>query len=274
MHVGVVAQQGNRRAAAIADRLRRAVDASVSVDEATAASLELEGGGTPVGELADCDLVVSIGGDGTFLFAAREVTPTPVMGVNLGEVGFLNVVSPGQAVETVREEVERFRRDETDYQILPQVQAESDDGSWTLPAAVNEVAVVAPQRGRNRGIGYEVRVDGALFSGSRADGVLVATPTGSTAYNLSEGGPLVHPDVPAFVVTEMCPEDAMPSLAVATDVALTVRVEEADRAFVVADGRTHEPLDPPCVVRLRRADDPVRIAGPRLEFFTALGKLE
>ena len=270
MDLGIVAKQDTPRAAELADRIRRHVDAAVSLDESTAASLERDG--RPVGALADCDLVVSIGGDGTFLFTAREVAPTPIMGVNLGEVGFLNAVSPGEAVEAVSREVERFRAGEADCQELPQVQAEGE--GWSLPAAVNEVSILGPQRGRNNGVGIEVRVGGELYSGSHADGVLVSTPTGSTAYNLSEGGPLVHPDVEAFVVTEMCAEGPMPSLAVPTDAELTVRVEEADHAFVVADGRTRVRVDPPTNVGIGLADDPVRIAGPRLEFFAALGKLE
>ncbi|PSP46431.1 NAD(+) kinase, partial [Halobacteriales archaeon QH_7_69_31] len=86
--------------------------------------------------------------------------------------------------------------------------------------------------------------------------------------------PLLHPDVAAFLVTEMSARDPMPSLAVPTDAAVTGRVEAADHAVVVADGRTIERVDPPATVRLRRAEQPVRIAGPRPEFFAALGKLE
>jgi NAD+ kinase len=75
MHIGIVAQRDNPRAAELADRLRRGVEATVSVDESTAEALELPG--TAVGDLEACGFVVSIGGDGTFLFTAREVTPTP-----------------------------------------------------------------------------------------------------------------------------------------------------------------------------------------------------
>ncbi len=269
MRVGIVAQQDNARAAELADRIRRNLEATVTLDEITAASLDHEG--RPPGELAACDLVVSIGGDGTFLFTAREVTPTPVMGVNLGEVGFLNAVSPGDAVPTVRRVVERFRDGDVDCQELPQIRATGD--GWSLPAAVNEVAILGPQRGRHNGVGVEIRVDGELYAGGHADGTLVSTPTGSTAYNLSEGGPLVHPSVAAFLVTEMCARDPMPSLAVPTDAEVTVRVEAADHAVVAADGRTLERIEPPTNVRLNRAEEPVRIAGPPLEFFAALGKL-
>ena len=270
MHIGVVAKRDTPRAVELAGRIRRRVDATVTLDEVTAEALDTEG--RSVGELAACDLVVSIGGDGTFLFAAREVSPTPIMGVNLGEVGFLNAVSPGDCVESVQSAVECLRDGEATFQELPQIRAEGD--GWGLPAAVNEVAILGPQRGRNNGIGFEIRVDGERYAGGRGDGVLVSTPAGSTAYNLSEGGPLVHPDLSAFVVTEMCPAEPMPSLAVPTAAKVTVRVEGAASAVVVADGRSRERVDPPSTVSLRPAKTPVRIAGPRLEFFTALGKLE
>ena len=270
MHIGVVAKRDTPRAVELAGRIRRRVDATVTLDEVTAEALDTEG--RSVGELAACDLVVSIGGDGTFLFAAREVSPTPVMGVNLGEVGFLNAVSPGDCVESVQSAVECLRDGEATFQKLPQIRAEGD--GWRLPAAVNEVAILGPQRGRNNGIGFEIRVDGERYAGGRGDGVLVSTPAGSTAYNLSEGGPLVHPDLSAFVVTEMCPAEQMPSLAVPTAAEVTVRVEGAASAVVVADGRSRERVDLPSTVSLRPAETPVRIAGPRLEFFTALGKLE
>jgi NAD+ kinase len=273
MHVGIVAQRGNPRAAELADDIRRALDARVSIDEETADSLDLDGSGLPADGLTACDLVVSIGGDGTFLYTARAVGDTPVMGVNLGEVGFLNATAPDDAVEAVRAEVDRLRTtDDPAFQEMSQVTATGE--GFELPAALNEVAILGPKRGHGQGVGIEVRLDGALYTGSRADGVIVATPTGSSAYNLSEGGPLVHPEVDGFVVTEMCAEGPMPPLVVDPDRELTVRVEEADTAYVVADGRTAVEIEPPTRVRLGRADQPVRVAGPPLEFFAALGKLD
>jgi NAD+ kinase len=270
MHLGVVAKRESPRAVELADRIRRNIDATVSVDELTAERLGITG--EPVSALKACDLVVSIGGDGTFLFTAREVSPTPVMGVNLGEVGFLNAVSPDDCVEAVRTASEKIRDGEETLQELPQIQATGE--GWQLPPAVNEIAVLGPQRGRNNGVGIEVRLDSNLYSEGHADGVLVSTPAGSSAYNLSEGGPLVHPDVPAFVITEMCADGSMPSLTVPIGVEVTVKVEDADHAFVVADGRTRERIDPPANVTIEPAADPVRIAGPPLEFFAALSKLE
>jgi len=270
MHVGVVAKRDTPRAAELADRIRRRLDATVTVDELTGDRLGVEG--VPVAALADCDLVVSIGGDGTFLFTAREVAPTPVMGVNLGEVGFLNAVSPDDCVASVREAVEGLESGGAPLQELAQIRAEGE--GWSLPPAVNEVAILGPQRGRNNGIDVEIRIDGERYAGGRADGTLVSTPAGSTAYNLSEGGPIVHPDVDTLLVTEMCAEDGMPPLAAPIDATVSVAVSGADSAVVVADGRTRQPLDPPATVRLGRAAEPVRVAGPPLEFFAALDKLE
>ncbi|WP_255148694.1 NAD(+)/NADH kinase [Halorarius halobius] len=271
MHVGIVAQRDNPRAAELADDIRRALDARVSLDAETAASLDTDGRSPDA--FVGCDLVVSIGGDGTFLFAARSVGDTPIMGVNLGEVGFLNATAPDDAVDAVRAEVDRLRStDDPTFQEMSQIQAAGE--GFDVPPALNEVTVLGPQRGHGNGVGIEVRLDGDLYTGSRADGVIAATPTGSTAYNLSEGGPLVHPDVDGFVVTEMCAEGPMPPLVVTPDRELTVRVEGAERAYVVADGRTTATVEPPTRIHLSRADRPVRVAGPPLEFFAALGKLD
>lgn len=284
MRVGIVGQKDNRRATAIAadiaDRLGE-FGVELVVDEVTADQFDgvwpetvapLSSVAAPVEGMADCELVVSIGGDGTFLFAARGAGSTPIMGVNLGEVGFLNAVPPEDAVSAVASEVRQYRADgHIETRDMPRLAASGPD--WTLPPALNEVVVQGPRRGHGGGTGIEVRVDGAVYTSGHADGVLVATPTGSTAYNLSEDGPLVHPDVGSLVVTGMCARESMPPLNVPTDATVTVRVDSPDGGYVVSDGRTRQRLDGPSQVRVERADDPVRIAGPSLDFFAALGKL-
>jgi NAD+ kinase len=195
------------------------------------------------------------------------------MGVNLGEVGFLNAIPPEAAVETVATEVERAQREgRVETREMPRIAAAGED--WTLPAALNEVVVQGPRRGHGGGAALEVRVDGSLYTSGEADGVLVATPTGSTAYNLSEGGPLVHPEVGSLVVTEMCAEESMPPLVVDADTTVTVRVEAPDGSYAVSDGRARQELDAPTQVSIERADEPVRVAGPPLDFFAALSKIE
>jgi NAD+ kinase len=282
MTVGIVAQRDNDRAVSLAstlcDRLY-AASASVVVDETTGERLathdwEVAGGppSAPVDEMDDCELVVSIGGDGTFLFAARGAGSTPIMGVNLGEVGFLNALAPEEAIETVVAEVEHIQKTgSARTRAMPRLRATGD--GWALPPALNEIVVQGSHRGPGGGGEFELRVDGSVYSTGQADGVLIATPTGSTAYNLSEGGPLIHPDVTGLVVTGMASDDGMPPLVVDSDSDVVVDVKNADSGVVVGDGRMREKVTPPEQVTVSRASEPVRIAGPPLDFFAALDKL-
>jgi len=282
MKVGIVGQRDNERAVALAERLVERLEAegvTVVIDESTAASLaaameteEATVPGTPTEAMEECDFVVSIGGDGTFLYTARAAGSTPVMGVNLGEVGFLNAVSPADAVATVLDSVERVRAGDLRTRELPRLVASNDE--WALAPGLNEVLVQGPRRGHGGGATFEVRVDGAVYTRGHADGVLVATPTGSTAYNLSEGGPLVHPSVPGLVVTEMAGSDGKRPLVVDVDSVVTIAVSDASEAIAVSDGRARETVNPPTEIRVRAAKEPARVAGPAREFFAALGKLE
>ena len=272
MRVGIVARRGNKRAAALAGDIRdhlHGMGVETRLDEATADALGVAG--DPLERMDDCALVVSVGGDGTFLFTARGVGGTPVMGINLGEVGFLNVTPPDEALSTIEREVEHIEREgEPHIRTVPRLRATGE--GWTLPPALNEI-VVSGGRGPGRGADFRLAVDGSSYLDGHADGVLVATPTGSTAYNLSEGGPLVHPTVSALVVTDMCAAEPMPPLVVDTDSEITITVTNGE-TVVVGDGRTRETVTPPAEITAKIAAEPMRIAGPPLQFFDALDKLD
>jgi NAD+ kinase len=274
MKVAIVAQQDNDRTAGLAADLReRLIEAGVTVwlDAVTAERLDVAG--RPLDAFRPADLVVSIGGDGTFLFAAHSAGDTPILGINLGEVGFLNPVPPEEAVEAVLSEVRRFRETgELDARARPRLAARGD--GWTLPPAVNEVVVQGSRRGHGGGASITVRIDGSEYAAGHGDGVLVATPTGSTAYNLSEGGPLIHPDVSGFVVTGMATADGMPPLVVDSDATVTVSVADTDAAVIVVDGRIRERITPPAEVTVGIGDDPIHTVGPLSDFFEAIEKLD
>jgi NAD+ kinase len=270
MRVGIVAQQGNPQAASLAGDIRDSVNSKVVVDETTAESLDMSG--VSVEEMSECDLVVSIGGDGTFLYAVRGIDETPITGVNLGEVGFLNATAPETAVTMVKETIAELNTGDLKTREIPRLSATGDD--WTLPPALNEIVVMGQQRGRSNGIAIEVRVDGSLYTEGHADGVLVATPTGSTAYNLSEGGPLVHHDVSAMILNEMCATEGMAPLLVKPDSEITIRVDGSKSAVAVSDGRINQEIDTPAEITVKKTETPVHIAGPDLDFFAALGKLD
>lgn len=274
MNVGIVAQRGNERAATLAGRLRETLrDDSVTVhlDAATAERLEVDG--VDVSRMAENDLVVSIGGDGTFLFSASGAGGTPILGVNLGEVGFLNAVAPEDAVAEVGAVVEEYLESgEIPSWEVPRLRA-TGEGDWSVHPALNEIVIQGAQRGHGQGIDYDIHVDEVEYNGGHADGLLVSTPTGSTAYNLSEGGPLVHPGVDGLILTEMCASHPMPPLVFEPDHEVVIRVRNADAAVVGSDG-TQVRIEPPETITVALASEPARIAGPSPNFFEALGKLE
>ena len=270
--VGVVAKRDSAPAHSLAARLIDDLDdrVSVMVDELTADALGLEG--SPVSALAEADLVVSIGGDGTFLFVVREVGGTPIVGVNLGEVGFLNAVSPDEAQAVVGSLIDRLRRNESlEGRIRRRIVASGD--GWELLPALNEVLVQGRRRGPAGGAEFEIRVDGRRYKRTAADGVLVATPTGSTAYNLSENGPLLSPELTGLTITAMCSREGVTPLIVDDESSVSLTVTGCEEAVAIADGRTTEPLSPPATVDVELADEPVTVVGPPVDFFEALEKL-
>ncbi|MFP9190680.1 NAD(+)/NADH kinase [Natronosalvus vescus] len=272
--VGIVAQRDNERARAIAEELVRTVaafGADAVVDDATGNAVDAPA--VPVSAMGDCAFVVSIGGDGTFLFVARETGGVPLIGINLGEVGFLNAVSPAAAVDAVEGLLEEHQETSTiEGRSVPRLQASGE--GWTLEPALNEIVVHGPRRGPAGGVEVDVAIDGVSYARSWADGTLVSTPTGSTAYNLSEGGPLVHPTVDALVVTQMCAAESMPPLVVGADSEVTLTLSGRGPTWAISDGRTRQELEPPETVTVTVADDPITLAGPEVHFFDALEKLE
>jgi len=274
--VGIVAQRENDRAQSLAETLLGVLEREYGerpvVDEETESVIDAEG--VPVDAMAACELVVSIGGDGTLLFVAREVGDTPILGVDLGEVGYLNAVDPSDAREVVTSVVDRLRSRSLECHELVRLAATGVGDAWTLGPALNEVVVHGPRRGRGGGATVAVRVDGRQYHAGHADGVLVATPTGSTAYNLSEDGPLIHPTADALVITGMATAESMAPLVVDPGMEIELSISDADTGYVIADGRNRRPLEPPATVSVSVADDPVRLVGPRPRFVEALEKLE
>ncbi|AFZ72418.1 NAD(+)/NADH kinase [Natronobacterium gregoryi] len=274
--VGIVAQRDNERAhrlaATLVDALERQFAVAVAVDELTGEAIDVDA--IPVAEMEGRDLVASIGGDGTLLFVAREIGSTPLVGVNLGEVGFLNAVHPDDARAVVTDLVETLTAGESlTHRDLRRLQASGEAADWTLEPALNEILVHGPRRGPGSGVTAEIRVDGERYTASHADGVLVSTPTGSSAYNLSEGGPLVRPAADALVITQMAATDPLPPLVVDTDTEVTLSLSGPNHGYVISDGRNRRRLELPATVSVAPADEPVWLVGPEPNFFAGLEKL-
>ena len=205
------------------------------------------------------EIVFALGGDGTFLRAAELARPAkvPLLGINLGKVGFLNEAEISHVDAAVRDVV--ARRYEVDERMTLDVEVECDGQMLARSWALNEVSV---EKGvRERMLEVMVDVDGRPLSRYGCDGVLVATPTGSTAYAFSAGGPVVWPDVQAILVVPNSAH-ALFSRALVTAPTSTVTVTVAPYttfAQLQCDGRRAWTLPPGSVVTARRGEQPVRV---------------
>jgi len=148
------------------------------------------------------DALVVLGGDGTLLAASRLLEkPIPVLGVNFGSLGFLTEITLDDLYPTLEGVLEgRYEHEERRrLRAVVRRQGEPDVTSDVL----NDVVIT--KAGPSRIIEVDVTVDGSFVSSFRADGMIVSSPTGSTAYNLAAGGPILHPTLPAVVITPICP---------------------------------------------------------------------
>jgi NAD+ kinase len=223
----------------------------------------------PVPDLsaADCDidLLLTFGGDGTLLRGARLLAQqeVPILGINLGRVGFLTSSAP----DGFEEAMAAFQRGE--YEIEKRCALGSrivgEDGEERGGAiALNDIVV--HKEGVARVVRVSVWVDGAEVGVYSADGVIVSTPTGSTAYSLSAGGPIVMPDVDALVITAICPHTlAVRPLVVPGGAEITLQQAQPwrDEVLLSYDGQVETSLKPHDRVIVKRSPDSVKLV--RLE---------
>lgn len=206
------------------------------------------------------EIVFALGGDGTFLRAAELARPAkvPLIGINLGKVGFLAEAEVGDIDVAVRDVV--ARRYTVDERLTLDVEVECDGEIVARSWALNEVSV---EKGvRERMLEVMVDVDDRPLSRYGCDGVLVATPTGSTAYAFSAGGPVVWPGVQAILVVPNSAH-ALFSRALVTAPTSSVTVTVAPYttfAQLQCDGRRAFTLAPGAIVTVRRGEQPVRVA--------------
>ena len=207
------------------------------------------------------DLVVVLGGDGTMLSIARRLAPAevPLIGINLGRLGFLTDI-PLARMEPAVEAMLDGRYAE-DRRTLIAARVERRDGGGESVLSLNDVVV-------NRGalgslIEYAIEIDGRFVFAMRADGVIVATPTGSTAYALSAGGPIIAPQVPAFALVPVAPHALTHRpIAVPDGASIAITVQQGKDASVHCDGQAHFELAEGDRVVLTRAAHRARFLHP------------
>ncbi len=221
---------------------------------------------------AELDLLLTLGGDGTLLRGARLVVAAgvPVLGINLGHLGFLT--------SAPRDEVEAALSSwlagdfELDERMVLAVHAEGADGVAGKPhLALNDA--VLHKSGAARVIRLSMRAMHDVVGSYSADGIILSTPTGSTAYSLSAGGPIVSPTVDCIIATPICPHTlGVRPLVLTADETLTLEVlSPTEELILTIDGQEHERLVPGQKVVARRGEQPVKLVRfPGQSFFQTL----
>lgn len=256
--VGFVVHPGRAAAVAAAEELSAWLEArGIATRRIDGASTEDEG--AVEGFVRDLDLVVSVGGDGTFLRAAHVASrvDVPVLGVKVGRIGFLTEVEPEQATDVLARLLDGTAAIEDRLAVVAEVEGSSVDPQWAL----NEVIV--EKSARHRLIRLALVVDDTYVTTFSADGVIVATPTGSTAYSFSAGGPIVSPWVPCLIATPIAAHMVFDrSLVLSAEQRVMLEVVGEQPGLLSADGRASIELPVGARVRIGRAARAARMVRP------------
>jgi NAD+ kinase len=275
--VGIVSKPNSAAAANIVPALiewLRGRGMAVRIDEQTALYAGPGGrlSGIPRDEVPEgCDLVIVLGGDGTLLAAARAIgrRETPLFPVNLGGLGFLTAIT----IDELYPELERAFRGEHRIAKRKLLATEVVRDGQVVAAyeALNDAVLTKAAIARM--IDLDAHVDEQFVCAYKADGLIISTPTGSTAYSLSAGGPIIFPSVPAICITPICPHmlTNRPVLVPETSVIRVISRAPDESVFLTIDGQVGNPIREGDTVVCRSSDYALRLVRPpHMMFFDVL----
>ncbi len=242
--------------ASLARRLK-GLGHAVSFEKGTARHLREEG--VPFEEF-DADLAVVIGGDGSVLLTVHRMRrQIPILGINWGEVGFLASLEPDEAEAFFATHAEGF---EVEQRMRITLSAQGEE----IGTALNEAVIVTDRPAKM--LRFAVTVDGKTAERFRADGILISTPTGSTAYAMSAGGPIIDPRIEGFLVIPLAPYmlSSRPHL-ISSDRTLDIQLDTEKPAHLVIDGQSTYKLDKKTCISVRKAEAPARFVRVGKPFF-------
>ena len=267
--VGLIAHTGKAQSAdlvrGVCEEFSRA-EVPVLVESATARLVGATSNYSVPDLARDTDLLVVLGGDGTILNTVRQLEQVmkPVFGINVGTLGFLTCAPAAEYVAAVRcivaGEMTFSNRTLLDVSI-------DERGAQRVSTGLNDVVL---SRGAiSRLIKLRTKVDGEELTEFNADGLIIATPTGSTAYSLSAGGPILAPGSGALVITPICPHVLTNrSIIVSENSVIDVDAEPDNPVYLTIDGGEPIELDPGAVVRVRKSPHTLPLASmPGVSFF-------
>lgn len=234
--------------------------AELFIDSSTAEKLHYKA--TPIAEMRSkgVEFIISIGGDGTVLRGIQKMNdPLPILGINMGTIGFLVDVSPEDSFEVIDKVLSGFEVEERSRLAIRM-------NHEVLPPATNEVVIITASPAKM--LSYRIFVDENQLEELRADGVVFATPTGSTAYAMSAGGPMLDPRVDGTVIVPLAPFklSARPWV-VPAESKITVELTLPKKALVVIDGQFTTAIEEDNKIYITKADKPARFVKARKEGF-------
>ena len=239
-------------------------EAGVKVLASDKISFDLPVTQMPESELCrHADLVVAIGGDGTMLYASRLArdSGTPILGINRGRLGFLADVTPDEMIASVDQVLRgEYTRD---TRLLLEARLIKGSGKKSVAFALNDVVLKRRETGRM--VDFSTQVDGTFVNTHSGDGLIVATPTGSTAYSLSCGGPIISPQLDAVVVVPVCPHtltDRPLVIPAARTIEVLLLERDETTASITIDGRSMGRITPADKLVISAADHRVTLIHP------------
>ncbi|MGB7284203.1 MAG: NAD(+)/NADH kinase [Candidatus Acidiferrum sp.] len=235
----------------------------VIYDEETATALSNPANGQSREHLADqADFLLVLGGDGTLLAAARVAAARciPILPINLGSLGFLTSFTVDELYPALEETL--AGRSSMSERVMLQVELVRAEAVVDLQHVLNDAVVNKSALARM--IELQLFIDDDFVCRYRADGLVVATPTGSTAYSLSAGGPIVHPSVESFIITPICPHTLTDRPVVVRDSScIEVKLAgSAESAFLTLDGQKGIPMESEDRVRITRSPNCLKLIQP------------
>ena len=263
--IGILANSGKEASVGVsrvADEYLRQNGVNVLLPHHLADSFGSPERGLPESDVANADLVLVLGGDGTILATSRECAPkgTPILPVHLGRFGFLTEVAPENLIPALDNLLTGHYTIEERMMITGSANQSNPGGDAANVYALNEIAVANGPL--SRVLHLRLLINGRYVTTYAADGIIIATPTGSTAYSLSAGGPLVHPSLQTLLVVPICPHTLTArALLVPPDHEVTVMVERdpEDTVRVTVDGQLGFPLRHGDQINVRCSPYPARL---------------
>ncbi|TMQ50400.1 MAG: NAD(+)/NADH kinase [Candidatus Eisenbacteria bacterium] len=270
--VGIVGNREKKGARALIPALARWMrerEVQVLLEKGIAGAVRGLGSGVPLGSLISrVDAVLVLGGDGTFLSAAREAAraDVPILGVNLGGLGFLTETAESDLYPALERLLQGDVEIEPRMMVEARVRSRKSKAPW-IESGLNDVVI--HQSDESRMVQLDLRIGSTSIGTLAADGLIVATPTGSTAYSLSAGGPIIRPTIEGLLATPICPHSlAFRPLLISAGEKLRVRVgHNVKRARITLDGQVSRLLQPGDDVEIRRAKGRVSMISLRRESF-------